>query len=475
MIAGWDEAFGKIAVGETAWIEVAPTYGYGKEGHPPVIPPDAHLRFEVELLSAGVKKKELHQLTAAEKYELSTMHKAKGLELFGAKEWKGARRAFAEAIHYCDTATYTRNDKPLPDDVAAVYLSCHMNASQCALNAHEWPAAAAYATRAIKVDDRNVKALYRRGVARSAMGLLEEARDDLKRAATLDPKNAAVRRAWADLKQKFADQTAGQKTTFKGAFTKVSLFGDKPSNVNAPSETANPYCFLRLRALPRGAEGDAASPDSFDGTLVLRVFADSHPKTAKNFLSLVRGDRGKGKVFGKPLKYAGTPIHRCCRDFMIQGGDVVHGDGTGGESIYGKTFKDEHTKLKFDGPGCLAMANSGPDTNQSQFFITLDEAPHLDGKHVVFGKVVAGLAVLRKVANLDVDDDQCPKFFNVKIDQCDELEPNIALQMIEADKAADLEAKLADAEIKAAAAKQDADAKAKAEANEAKTITEDEL
>ena len=476
VIAGWDEAFCKVAVGETALIEVGPAYGYGSEGHPPVIPPDAHLRFEVELLSAAVKKKELHQLTAEEKYELSTLHKAKGLELFAAQEWKGARRAFAEAVHYCDASTYTRNDKPLPDDVAAVYLSCHLNASQCALNAKEWPAAAAYATRAVRLRPDSVKALYRRGVARSRMGLLDEAKADLKKAAALDPKNKPVRVAWAELKTLVAEQTKGQKTTFKGAFDKVSLFGDKPSNVLHPSETENPYVFFRIRALPKGGEGGAAAAEGFDGTLVLRVYEDSHPRTAKNFLALTRGDKGRGRVFGKPLAYAGTPIHRVAKDFMIQGGDVVAGDGTSGESIYGKTFKDEHTHLKFDAPGCLSMANSGPDTNQSQWFVTCDEAPHLDGKHVVFGKLVAGMAFLKQLANLDADADGAPKFFSVKIAQCDVLDKHVAVQMIAEDKreakAAALEAAAAKAEP-AAATPPDSDADAAA--SDAKMITENEL
>ena len=307
------------------------------------------------------------------------------------------------------------------------------------------------------------------------MGLLDEAKADLKKAAALDPKNKPVRVAWAELKTLVAEQTKGQKTTFKGAFDKVSLFGDKPSNVLHPSETENPYVFFRIRALPKGGEGDAAAAEGFDGTLVLRVYEDSHPRTAKNFLALARGDKGRGRVFGKPLAYAGTPIHRVAKDFMIQGGDVVAGDGTSGESIYGKTFKDEHTHLKFDAPGCLSMANSGPDTNQSQWFITCDEAPHLDGKHVVFGKLVAGMAFLKQLANLDADADGAPKFFSVKIAQCDVLDKHVAVQMIAEDKreakAAALEAAAAKAEPAAATPEADADAAA----SDAKMITENEL
>ena len=94
----------------------------------------------------------------------------------------------------------------------------------------------------------------------------------------------------------------------------------------------------------------------------------------------VEGSR-RGRALGSKLAYAGTPIHRVAKDFMIQGGDVHRKDGTSGESIYGKTFADEHLKLPFDAPGRLAMANRGPDANHSQFFVTCDSAPHCDGKH----------------------------------------------------------------------------------------------
>mmetsp|Transcript_89169 Transcript_89169/g.249547 ORF Transcript_89169/g.249547 Transcript_89169/m.249547 type:complete len:199 (-) Transcript_89169:105-701(-) len=141
---------------------------------------------------------------------------------------------------------------------------------------------------------------------------------------------------------------------------------------------------------------DVQIGDEAPQRVTIGLFGAAVPKTVANFVHLCLGDKGKASS-GVPLHFKGSKFHRIIPNFMIQGGDFTRGDGTGGESIYGAKFADENFQLKHTGPGILSMANAGPNTNGSQFFITTVKTQWLDGRHVVFGKIIEGMDVVQKV------------------------------------------------------------------------------
>ncbi|KAL3638584.1 Peptidyl-prolyl cis-trans isomerase cyp40 [Castilleja foliolosa] len=172
---------------------------------------------------------------------------------------------------------------------------------------------------------------------------------------------------------------------------------------------ARPRCFL-----------DITIGDELEGRIVVELYNEVVPKTAENFRALCTGEKGIGPNTGVPLHYKGSSFHRVIKGFMAQGGDISAGDGTGGESIYGLKFEDENFELKHERKGMLSMANAGPDTNGSQFFISTTRTSHLDGKHVVFAKVIKGMGVVRSMEHITTGENDHPTV-DVVITDCGEI------------------------------------------------------
>lgn len=195
------------------------------------------------------------------------------------------------------------------------------------------------------------------------------------------------------------------KSMFKGEIYEEFKMKESPKKLSIPTEVnpENKQVFF-----------DVTIGDSPSERIEIELFSQEVPKTCENFRSLCAGDNEQG------YSYKGSIFHRVIQNFMIQGGDFTNFNGTGGKSIYGEKFQDENFTYTHDCKFLLSMANAGPNTNGSQFFITTTQTPHLDGKHVVFGRVIKGQEVVEKIEQVEKDSNDRP-LTNVAIVDCGQL------------------------------------------------------
>merc|ERR1712166_1158901 len=235
-----------------------------------------------------------------------------------------------------------------------------------------------------------------------------------------DKKEVDKKEEWTKLKAELEERdrlVADNKRRLESADEVMSRTEVSTRDRQVPIRTDQPHVFMDVKIQPFQGDILHADPTKWNiitGRLVIELFEDIVPRTVRNFVALIKGDDRR------KLKYLGSVFHRIMPKFMAQGGDVTKQDGSGGESIYGRYFEDESFLLKHTNPGVLAMANSGPNTNNSQFYITFNEQTHLDGKHVVFGKVVAGWDMLEEIGAIGQDDGK-PKHM-VKVEDCGVLD-----------------------------------------------------
>jgi peptidylprolyl isomerase len=405
VIKGWDKGVSTMKIGEKSILTCREDYAYGKKGSPPKIPPNATLKFEVELLGKKEKVKEKWEFDYHERVEKAKILKDQGNDLVKAGKISEARKeCYAEALSWVEDDPVDDSDfNETARELRQLKLQIFSNLAMCDLKAQDWSSAITNCNEALKIDPVNIKALFRRASARLSYGILEDAMKDVQKGLEIEPGNKDLKTLEAKIRAKDKSNKQEEKKLYGNMFAKGSgLYAEKKVMVSEYSIPATP-----LVSNPK-VFFDVKIGDGESRRVTFELFANVVPKTAENFRALCTGEKGIGRK-GVALSYKNSIFHRVIKGFMMQGGDFTDHRGTGGESIYGLKFEDENFAIKHKVPGLLSMANSGPGTNGSQFFITFVETPHLDGKHVVFGRVLEGMQVVQEVENVETGQNDVPR------------------------------------------------------------------
>ena len=415
VIKGWDLVVATMKKGEKCIAHISSDLAYGAQGSPPTIPENAPLDFEIELISFEDKRKNAPDMDDEEKLNSAQEFKNKGNDYFKNKEFGQSIYSYQEALKYLEGYNVSNSDTLL----ASIYC----NLCICNNNVKSWSETIKYASKVIEKNSQNPKARYLRGLAYLSQGNSQDAISDFNIALKSNPNDEKLIQELKNAKVKYEEQKAKEKKAYKNLFGKDPLYKEVPKSEkevkdNKSLEDKNVVNFSLIPANVNPNNSKVFMNIKMGANapfkIVFELFNDIVPKTADNFKCLCTGEKSTDS---NKLHYKGVIFHRIIKGFMMQGGDFEKSNGTGGSSIYGKSFDDENFHYGHSQKGLLSMANSGKNTNGSQFFILFKEANWLDGKHVVFGKVIEGLEHISTIENTVETIDDKPKE-DVIIEDC---------------------------------------------------------
>ena len=392
--SGLEIAVKSMKINEKSSFIISPEYSNNKKNS----------IYEIILLQILPPLKKISEMDFPEKLSRAKMLKNEGVEKYKENEFEIAAEKFLKSIEFVKNSDENNEDQIEGFNLLITLLT---NLSNCYNHLKNYEKVMKFTEQALKLKP-NAKNYYFRSIASVNIGNLNEAEKNLTELKKfLNENDEGIKYVQNLIENQKKIQNVNKKKFSKNIF-KQKLYDDKPNNfkpnfIPEKINEKNPKCFFEIQI---GKNDENLKRIEFE------LFKDHVPKTSENFRCLCTGE--------KNLHYKNSIFHRIIKDFAISGGDFENNDGTGGKSIYGKTFEDENFYYAHNKEGILTMANSGKNTNGSQFFITLKETPWLDGKNVVFGRVIKGMDVVNEIAEVETDGQNKPEE-EVKIVNCGEI------------------------------------------------------
>jgi len=413
---GFDLAAKSMHRGEVAHFKVGSEYGYGNEA-PENVPENAELELNIEMLDFHDKWKYIIDLPEDERLDFANKIKIMGNDHFKAKRLKPACYFYRQGIEYVNSMVMPDFNKT-PSKVLELRKSLHQNISIVLNGLERWHRTIKHCTELIEKESENAKARYLRGVAYYKIGRFDDALTDIKLAQKLSPGDAKIIELLQEIHDFKSKQAAEEKKKYKKMFQSESIYNEVAPRIAQTLQKfpeydpRNPKVFLTLQIGSRDPK-----------TLVFELIKTKVPKTVENFRVFCTGEKVNPY---QPYYYKDSYFHKLIGKFMIQGGDVERKEGTGGYSIYGKTFEDENFLLPHSQAGILSMANQGPNTNGSQFFITFKRAVWCNGKNVAFGRLIKGFDFLMgELKAVETATEFCIPKLPIRILDCGEYKEEI--------------------------------------------------